>query len=59
MNSIPKDEGGGFLILSDPQFERLTLEERVEYLKSAVAAVQRLQNQIHRIVDQVGKKPAP
>ena len=47
------------MILSDADFERLTLAERVEYLKTAVAAVQRLQRQIQIIVEQVGKKPAP
>ena len=46
------------MILSDADFERLTLEERVEYLKTAVAAVQRLQKQIQRIAEQVVKKPA-
>jgi hypothetical protein len=46
------------MILSDADFERLTLGERVEYLKTAVAAVQRLQKQIQVIVEQVGKKPA-
>ena len=46
------------MILSDADFERLSLEERVEYLKTAVAAVQRLQQQIQRIAEQVVKKPA-
>ena len=46
------------MILSDADFERLSLNERVEYLKTAVAAVQRLQKQIHRIMEEVGKKPA-
>ena len=45
------------MILSDADFERLTLEERVLYLKTAVAAVQRLQKQIQVIVEQVSKKP--
>jgi hypothetical protein len=45
------------MILSDADFERLTLAERVEYLRTAVAAVQRLQKQIQRIVEEVGKKP--
>ena len=45
------------MILSDADFERLTLEERVQYLKTAVAAVQRLQKQIQVIVEQVSKKP--
>ena len=44
------------MILADADFERLTLEERVQYLKTAVAAVQRLQKQIQVIVEQVGKK---
>ena len=47
------------MILSDADFERLTLPERVEYLKTAVAAVQRLQTQIQRIVEEVNKNPAP
>ena len=47
------------MILSDADFERLTLGERVEYLKTAVAAVQRLQKQIQVIVEQVGKKLQP
>ena len=46
------------MILSDADFERLTLPERVEYLKTAVAAVQRLQQQIQRIVEEVNKNPA-
>jgi hypothetical protein len=46
------------MILSDADFERLASGERLEYLKSAVAAVKRLQNQIHRIMEEVGKKPA-
>ena len=59
MSSRPDGDATGFMILSDADFERLTLGERVEYLKSAVAAVQRLQKQIQAIVEQVGKKPAP
>lgn len=47
------------MILGDADFERLTLQERVEYLKTAVAAVQRLQKQIQVIVEQVSKKPEP
>ena len=47
------------MILSNADFERLTLEERVEYMKSAVAAVQRLQKQIQRIAEEAGKKLAP
>jgi len=46
------------MILSDTDFERLTLAERVEYLRTAVAAVQRLQKQIQSIMEQVNKKPA-
>ena len=46
------------MILSDADFERLTLAERLEYMKTAVAAVQRLQKQIQKIVEQVGKPPA-
>jgi hypothetical protein len=46
------------MILSDADFERLALAERVEYLKSAVAAVQRLQKQINLIMQEV-RKPAP
>jgi hypothetical protein len=59
MSSRPDGDATGFMILSDADFERLTLGERVEYLKSAVAAVQRLQKQIQAIVEQVGKKPSP
>jgi hypothetical protein len=44
------------MILSDAGFERLTLHERLEYMKTAVAAVQRLQQQIKRIMEDV-KKP--
>jgi hypothetical protein len=58
MSSKPDGDAIGFMILSDADFERLTLGERVEYLKTAVAAVQRLQKQIQVIVEQVGKKPA-
>jgi len=46
------------MILSDADFERLTLGERVEYLKTAVAAVQRLQKQIQVIMEDFNKKPA-
>ena len=55
MTSPPDGLTGGFLILSDADFERLTLAERVEYMKTAVASVQRLQRQIQAIVEQVGK----
>ena len=58
MSSRPETDASGFMILSDADFERLTLAERVEYLRTAVAAVQRLQKQIQRIVEEVGKKPA-
>jgi hypothetical protein len=47
------------MILSDADFERLTLGERVEYLKTAVAAVQRLQKQIQRIMEEFRNKPGP
>jgi hypothetical protein len=57
MSSRPEGDAIGFMILSDADFERLTLEERVQYLKTAVAAVQRLQKQIQVIVEQVSKKP--
>ena len=56
MASTADGKGVGFMILSDADFERLSLEERVEYMKSAVAAVQRLQQQIQKIVEQVNKK---
>jgi hypothetical protein len=46
------------MILSDADFQRLTLAERVEYLRTAVAAVQRLQMQIQRIMEDINKKPA-
>jgi hypothetical protein len=59
MSSSPDGGDTGFMILSTADFERLSLGERVEYLKTAVAAVQRLQKQIQIIVEQVGKKPAP
>ena len=57
MSSRPDGDANGFMILSDADFERLTLQERVEYLKTAVAAVQRLQKQIQRIAEEVVKKP--
>jgi hypothetical protein len=57
MGAAPDGDAIGFMILSDPDFERLTLEERVTYMKSAVEAVQRLQKQIQRIVEEVGRKP--
>jgi hypothetical protein len=59
MGSTPDGDAIGFMILSDADFERLTLEERVAYMKTAVEAVQRLQKQIQRIVESVGKKQAP
>jgi|1185.fasta_scaffold68251_2 hypothetical protein len=58
MSSRPDGDNTGFMILSTADFERLSLGERVEYLKTAVAAVQRLQKQIQIIVEQVGQKPA-
>jgi hypothetical protein len=59
MDSGPDSDASGFMILSNADFERLTLAERVEYLKTAVAAVQRLQKQIQRIVEEVSKNPNP
>jgi hypothetical protein len=53
MSSTPDGDASGFMILSNADFERLTLAERVEYLKTAVAAVQRLQKQIHVIMEEV------
>jgi len=47
------------MILSDGDFERLKLEERLEYMRTAVVAVQRLQKQIQRIMDEFGKRPQP
>ena len=58
MSSTPNEDSVGFMILSDADFERLSLGERVEYMKTAVNAVQRLQKQIQKIVDQVGKTAA-
>jgi len=58
MSSRPNGDASGFMILSDADFERLTLAERVEYLRTAVAAVQRLQTQIQSIMEDVNKKPA-
>lgn len=58
MSSRPNSDASGFMILSDADFDRLPLAERVEYLRTAVAAVQRLQKQIHIIVEEVNKKPA-
>ena len=58
MSSRPDGDATGFMILSDADFRRLTLAERVEYLKTAVAAVQRLQKQIQVIAEEVVKKPA-
>ncbi len=58
MSSRADGDASGFMILSDTDFERLTLAERVEYLRTAVAAVQRLQKQIQSIMEQVNKKPA-
>ena len=59
MSAKPEADAIGFMILSDADFKRLTLEERVVYMKAAVEALQRLQKQIHLIVEEVGKKPAP
>jgi hypothetical protein len=58
MSSTPDADGTGFMILSNDDFERLSLGERVEYMKTAVAAVQRLQKQIQKIVEQVNTPPA-
>ena len=58
MSSRPDGDATGFMILSDTDFERLTLGERVEYLRTAVAAVQRLQKQFQRIMEEVNRKPA-
>ena len=58
MSSTPDAPGVGFMILSDADFQRLSLPERVEYMKTAVAAVQRLQKQIQQIVEQVSNPPA-
>ena len=58
MSSRANGDASGFMILSDADFERLTLAERVEYLRTAVAAVQRLQSQIQRIMEDINKKPA-
>jgi hypothetical protein len=58
MSSTPDADGTGFMILSNADFERLSLAERVEYMKTAVNAVQRLQKQIQKIVEQVNKPPA-
>jgi hypothetical protein len=57
MNSRPQGDASGFMILSNADFERLPLAERVEYLRTAVAAVQRLQKQIQIIMEEVNKKP--
>jgi hypothetical protein len=56
MSATTNDDAIGFMILSNADFERLTLEERVEYMKSAVVAVQRLQRQIQNIAEEAGKK---
>jgi hypothetical protein len=58
MSSIPEGDATGFMILSNADFERLTLNERLEYMRTAVVAVQRLQKQIQSIVGEVGKNPA-
>jgi hypothetical protein len=58
MSSGPNTDASGFMILSDEDFDRLPLAERVEYLRTAVAAVQRLQRQIQLIVEEINKKPA-
>ena len=58
MSSRPEGDASGFMILSNADFERLPLAERVEYLRTAVAAVQRLQKQIQIIMEEMNKKPA-
>ena len=58
MTSRPDGDAIEFMILSDTDFDRLTLGERVEYLRTAVAAVTRLQKQIQIIVEEINKKPA-
>jgi hypothetical protein len=58
MSSAPDPGATGFMILSNADFERLTLNERLEYMRTAVIAVQRLQKQIQSIVGEVGKNPA-
>ena len=55
MSSGPESDASGFMILSNADFERLSLAERVEYMKTAVVAVQRLQKQIQRIVEEAGR----
>ena len=47
------------MILSNADFDRLTLEERVEYMKTAVVAVQRLQKQIQVIAEEAARKIKP
>ena len=59
MSATTNDDAIGFMILSNADFARLTLEERVEYMKSAVVAVQRLQRQIQNIAEEAGKKLSP
>ena len=56
MSSTPESPDVGFMVLSNADFERLTLGERVEYMKSAVAALQRLQKQIQRTMEEFRTK---
>jgi hypothetical protein len=56
MSSTPEQPAGGFMILSDADFDRLSLGERLEYMRTAVAAVQRLQQQIQRIMEEFRQK---
>lgn len=56
MEPTPDPQALGFMVLSDADFERLTLTERVEYMKSAVAALQRLQKQIQRTMEEFRAK---
>jgi hypothetical protein len=59
MSSTTNGDAIGFMILSNADFERLTLEERVEYMKTAVVAVQRLQRQIQKVAEEAAKKLSP
>ena len=57
MSSTPEDlPDVGFMVLSNADFERLTLGERVEYMKTAVTALQRLQKQIQRTMEEFRTK---
>ena len=56
MDSTPDTPDVGFMVLSNADFERLTLGERVEYMKTAVSALQRLQKQIQRTMEEFRTK---